>query len=151
MKSSMVSMRLFVVVVCSAVVLVPPITRATLAAAVPVQASRAPDCTGVERWPASIAFTQLKNAGVTDNDRLDFSKTTVRRLASEPMSRRLFRQVHLVAFTEKSGKRIEVITVNDASQQNVRRAVSMSTSLHSISDPSEAARSDAATGVSHAR
>ena len=38
-----------------------------------------PDCAGVERWPTAMAFVHLKNAGVTDNDRMDFTKTkTVR-------------------------------------------------------------------------
>lgn len=75
----------------------------------------APDCTGSDQWPASMAFVKLKNAGLTDNEKLDFTKTQVTRLASEQASRRLFRQVHRVVFTEHSGRRIEVITVNDAS------------------------------------
>src|SRR5512133_2420559 len=74
-----------------------------------------PDCTGVERWPASMAFVHLKNAGLTNNERLDFSKTRVVRLTSEKIGRDLYRQVHHVQFTEKAGTRIETITVSDAS------------------------------------
>ena len=62
-----------------------------------------------------MAFAHLKNAGITGNDRLDFAKTTTTRLASEQIKEGLFRQIHLVIFIEKSGNTIEVITVNDAS------------------------------------
>src|SRR5262245_36860971 len=80
-----------------------------------VSGPQAPNCAGVEQWPTSMAFAHLKNAGMTDNDRLDFAKTKTTRLASEPIKDGLFRQVHHVTFTEKSGNTIEVITVNDAS------------------------------------
>jgi hypothetical protein len=76
-----------------------------------------PDCTGTERWPASMAFVHLKNAGMTDNYRIDFSKTRVVRLASEKIGKDLYRQVHRVTFTEKAGDVIEVITLNDASSE----------------------------------
>jgi hypothetical protein len=62
-----------------------------------------------------MAFVHLKNAGLTDNDRLSFDKTRTTRLASEPMRDGLFRQVHRVTFTERTGGTIEVITVNDVS------------------------------------
>ena len=84
--------------------------------------AQTPDCTGSERWPTSMAFTHLKNAGLTDNDQLDFTKTKTERIASEPIGRApaplrsLFRQVHHVTFVEKSGRSIEVITVNTASR-----------------------------------
>ncbi len=74
-----------------------------------------PDCTGVDRYPATVAFVHLKNAGLTDNDKVDFTKTKVKRLASEKVGKDLYRQVHLVRFTEVSGGTLEVITVNDAS------------------------------------
>ena len=64
-----------------------------------------------------MAHTYLKNAGLTDNDKLDFTKTRTARIASEEVRRGLFKQVHHVTFTEKSGTTIEVITVNDASTQ----------------------------------
>jgi len=74
-----------------------------------------PDCGGKEAWPTSMAFVHLKNAGITDNDKLDFSKTKTVRLASEKVGKDLYRQVYLVKFAEKSGKTIEAITMNDAS------------------------------------
>jgi hypothetical protein len=64
-----------------------------------------------------MAFTHLRNAGITNNDRLDFTKTKTTRLASERVGKDLYRQVHLVVFTEKSGNVIEVITKNDASSE----------------------------------
>ena len=79
--------------------------------------SESPDCSGVEQWATSMALVQLKNASFTDNDRLDFSKTVTKRLASEEVAGGLFRQVHHVVFTEKNGHRIEAITVNDASHE----------------------------------
>lgn len=75
-----------------------------------------PDCTGVDRWPTTMAFVHLKNAGLTDNDKLDFTKTKTIRLASEKIDKNLYRQVHHIIFTEKSGNTIEVITINDASK-----------------------------------
>jgi hypothetical protein len=76
-----------------------------------------PDCSGNERWPTSMAFVHLKNDGITDNSKVNFNKTKTIRLASEQIERNLFRQVHHVTFTERSGKTIEVITVNDASNE----------------------------------
>jgi hypothetical protein len=76
-----------------------------------------PDCTGVDRWPTKMAFVHLKNAGLTDNNKLDFTKTKTIRLASEIIGKDLFRQVHYIIFTEKSGNTIEVITSNEASNE----------------------------------
>lgn len=64
-----------------------------------------------------MAFVHLKNAGVTDNDKLEFEKTKVRRLASERIGPDLYQQIHLVTFSEKNGKRIQVITSNQASSE----------------------------------
>ena len=80
-------------------------------------ADQSPDCTGPEQWPASMAFVKLKNAGITDNNKLDFSKTKTIRLASEKLKDNLYRQVHLITFVEKSGKTINAITVNEASNE----------------------------------
>ena len=76
-----------------------------------------PDCDGVNNWATSMAFTHLKNAGLISNDRTVFSKTKTVRLASEKIGKNLYRQVHQISFTEKSGNKIEVITVNDASHE----------------------------------
>lgn len=77
--------------------------------------SSTPDCTGVSRWPASMAFVHLKNAGITNNELIDFSKTKVTRLASEKIGVDLYRQIHLITFVEKTGETLQVITSNDAS------------------------------------
>ena len=76
-----------------------------------------PDYTGIDRYPTSMAFVQLKNAGVTTNQKIDFTKTKTVRLASEKLGKDLYRQIHRVVFTEKSGKTIEVITVNNVSSE----------------------------------
>lgn len=74
-----------------------------------------PDCSGVERWATSMAFVDLKNAGLINNETVDFTKTRTVRLASERIGDDLYIQIHNVIFTEKSGKKIEVITKNNAS------------------------------------
>src|ERR1700694_1016099 len=74
-----------------------------------------PDCTGVERWPTSMALVHLKNAGITSPDRIDLPRTLVTRLASEEIRKGVFRQVHRIIFREKGGRTIEVITSSDAS------------------------------------
>jgi hypothetical protein len=76
-----------------------------------------PNCTGVSSWPASMAFSHLRNAGLTNFDGVDFAKTKVVRLASEQIGKDLYRQLHDITFTEKSGAVIEVITMNDASHE----------------------------------
>ncbi|HHT9114740.1 MAG TPA: hypothetical protein ACFYD0_15675 [Candidatus Wunengus sp. YC65] len=76
-----------------------------------------PDCTGADRYPTSMAFGYLKDAGITDNYKLDFSKTKTVRLASEKIGKDLYRQIHHITFVEKSGNTIEVITVNDVSNE----------------------------------
>jgi ethanolamine ammonia-lyase large subunit len=76
-----------------------------------------PDCAGVDNWAARMAFTHLKNAGLIENSTVDFKKTHVTRLASQQLGKDLYRQVHDVKFTEKSGNVIEIITMNDASHQ----------------------------------
>lgn len=82
-----------------------------------------PDCTGVENWPAMIAYGELKNAGIIDSHTLDLDKTRVIRFASSKKGRvpyakisaNLYRQAHRVTFVKKSGEPITVITVSDAS------------------------------------
>lgn len=76
-----------------------------------------PDCTSPNAWPAGMAFTHLKNAGLVTNYNLVFDKTTVSRLASEKIGDDLYRQIHKVSFVRKSGAKVETITVNDASNE----------------------------------
>ena len=76
-----------------------------------------PDCSGTDRWPTNMAFGKLKDAGLTDNDKLDFSKTETVMLASEKIRKNLYRQVYHVKFMEKAGNVIEAITVSDASRE----------------------------------
>ena len=74
-----------------------------------------PDCSG--GWPTAMAFALLKNAGITNNDKIDFSKTKTVRIASEKIGNDLWRQVYDVTFTEYSGRRIEAIAVHEASRE----------------------------------
>lgn len=77
--------------------------------------AKTPDCAGVERWATQMAFVHLKNAGIINNDTIDLAKTKTERLASEKRGKDLYRQIHHIIFTEKSGNVIEVLTRNDAS------------------------------------
>lgn len=95
----------------------PFLVLALFAALASSAVAKDPDCAGIDGWATSMAFVHLKNAGITDNSKLDFTKTRTVRLASEKIGKDLYRQVHHVTFTEKSGKTIEVITSNDASSE----------------------------------
>jgi len=91
------------------------LASATLVTASLQAIAAAPDCTGTNAWPAGTAFATLKNAHLLNNDNVDFSKTRVIRLASEKVGKDLYRQIHDVTFTLKSGETVEAITRNDAS------------------------------------
>lgn len=64
-----------------------------------------------------MAFVHLKNAGLVNNQTIDFGKMDVKRIASDKIAKDLYRQVHLITFTEISGRKVEVITVSDASHE----------------------------------
>ena len=83
----------------------------------PMAVAEDPDCSGVNRWPTNMAFVHLKNAGIIDNSKIDFTRTKTVRLASERIGEDLYRQVHDVKFAEQSGNIIEVITVNNVSSE----------------------------------
>ena len=76
-----------------------------------------PQCDGPGQWPASMAFVHLKNAEMISNEDIDFSKTKVKRIASEKIDETLHRQVHSVTFARKSGELIKVITIHSASME----------------------------------
>jgi len=64
-----------------------------------------------------MAFVHLKNAGITDNNLIDFTRTKTTRLSSEKVGGDLYSQIHYVIFTEKSGQTIEVLTINNVSSE----------------------------------
>ena len=76
-----------------------------------------PDCSGVDSWATASAAVHLKNAKLIRNERLDFAKTRTDRIASERIGPDLYRQVHHIVFTEKTGRQLEVIVINDASTE----------------------------------
>jgi len=80
-----------------------------------ISPANGPNCSG--GWPTDMTFVHLKNAGITDNDKIDFTKTRTVRLASEKIGKDLYHQVYDVKYTEKSGRVIEAIAVHDASQE----------------------------------
>ena len=74
-----------------------------------------PDCSG--GWPTAMAFALLKNAGLTNNGKVDFSKTKTVRIASQKVGNDLWDQVYDVTFTEYSGRKIEAIALHEASRE----------------------------------
>lgn len=114
--------RLFIVLLC--VVLAacasdddaspPAATSAVVQSSAP---DSVPDCAGIDRSPASMAFVHLKNAGLSTGERVDLNQSSATRIASEKRSDSLWRQVHLVRFVEKAGDTISVITANDVSHE----------------------------------
>jgi hypothetical protein len=80
-------------------------------------AAKAPDCSGPEHWPGSMAFVEMKNAGFVTNDQLNFKNTKSEKLAYEKVGKDLYRQVHLVTFQRKDGTSIEAVTLSDASSE----------------------------------
>jgi hypothetical protein len=77
----------------------------------------APNCSKPDGWASNMAFSQLKNLGLLHNETTDFARTKVTRLASEKIGTDLYRQIHQIVFTEKSGHTLAVITISDASHQ----------------------------------
>lgn len=59
-----------------------------------IKQSEYSECSDVERWATSMAFVNLKNAGITSNESLDFNKTKTTRLASENIGDNLYTQIH---------------------------------------------------------
>lgn len=84
--------------------------------------AKEPNCYGVDRWAEGIAYGALKNEGLIDPEKIDFSKTKTSKLASEKIGKDkfyhddLYRQVQNIKYTEKSGSIIEVITISDATK-----------------------------------
>ena len=76
-----------------------------------------PDCIGVNRWPTSMAYAELKNEGIVSSETIDFTKTQTIRIASEQIGNDLYHQVHLVTFTKINSEIIQVLTVSDASSE----------------------------------
>lgn len=64
-----------------------------------------------------MTLSLLQNAGITASRKIDFSKTTTTRIASQRIGRDLFHQVYDVVYTEQSGRKIEAIAVHDASNE----------------------------------
>ncbi|PIT12886.1 hypothetical protein [Snodgrassella alvi] len=76
--------------------------------------SKAPDC---HNWPMNMTKGWLKNANITNIYNLDVSKTKITLLASEKKEKDLYTQIYHFVFYDKKGKSYEVITKNEASDE----------------------------------
>lgn len=66
-------------------------------------------------WPENIAEVWLKNQNIVDIPQLDKAKTEATLLASEKKENDIYTQVFHFVFHDRDGKKYEVITQNDAS------------------------------------
>lgn len=98
-------------------VVTPSRLGAQAAARARLTSSSAPDCSGVNRWPTTMALTYLQNGGFIDRGSVDSSKTHTTRIASQSIGRQRYRQVHDVVFTERTGHVVEAIVVSDVTNQ----------------------------------
>ncbi|PIT07258.1 hypothetical protein BGI30_10565 [Snodgrassella alvi] len=76
--------------------------------------AKAPDC---YNWPMNMTKAWLKNANITDIYNLDESKTKITLLASEKKKKDLYIEIYHFVFFDKQGNTYEVITQNEASQE----------------------------------
>lgn len=84
----------------------------------PMAASAAaPDCSGIQNYPASMALSYLINTKSVTADNIVGTATQVTRLASNRVSADLYRQIYYIVFKENSGKHLGVITISDASPE----------------------------------
>ncbi|AHG19695.1 hypothetical protein Z042_08725 [Chania multitudinisentens RB-25] len=67
-------------------------------------------------WPESMAEVWLKNQNIVDISQLEEEKTEVTLLASEKKGNDIYTQVFHFTFQDKNGKKYEIITQNDASE-----------------------------------
>jgi hypothetical protein len=76
--------------------------------------AKAPDC---YNWPMNMTKGWLKNANITNIYNLDESKTKITLLASEKKKKDLYIEIYHFVFFDKQGNTYEVITQNEASQE----------------------------------
>ncbi|WP_041395013.1 hypothetical protein [Photobacterium profundum] len=76
-----------------------------------------PKCDAPTSWAPNMAYVYLLNNKVLTADKVEHDKTIVSQIASEQIANDIYRQVHHVIFTLKSGESIEVITSNEASSE----------------------------------
>lgn len=74
--------------------------------------AKAFDC---HSWPMNMAEVWMKNAGIVNIQSLDESKTKITLLASEKKKNGLYTQIFHFIFYDKKGRSYEVITKNEAS------------------------------------
>lgn len=74
-------------------------------------------CSGPDNWAASFAYAELKSSGLLTPETVDFSKTHVELLAQQKIGDDLYRQIHEIVFTLKSGSDVRVVTTSDASAE----------------------------------
>ncbi|MCO6518706.1 hypothetical protein [Snodgrassella sp.] len=72
----------------------------------------APDC---HNWPMNMTEMWMRSAGIVDFKNLNIPKTKITLLASEKKGKNLYTQVYHFVFYDKDGNNYEIITTNEAS------------------------------------
>ena len=76
--------------------------------------AKGPDC---YTWPMNMTEVWLKNSNIVDILDLDESKTQITQLASQEIEKGLYNQIYHFVFYDKKGNSYEVITQNNASDE----------------------------------
>jgi hypothetical protein len=74
--------------------------------------AKAPDC---HNWPMSMAEAWMQNAEIVDIPSIDESKTKIKLLALGKKKQGLYTQIYHFIFYDRKGSSYEVITKNEAS------------------------------------
>ncbi|WP_239364216.1 hypothetical protein [Snodgrassella communis] len=74
--------------------------------------AKALDC---HNWPMNMTEMWMRNAGIVDFKNLNIPKTKITLLASEKKGKNLYTQVYHFVFYDKDGNTYEIITTNEAS------------------------------------
>ncbi|TOM30018.1 hypothetical protein CGH78_24660 [Vibrio parahaemolyticus] len=76
-----------------------------------------PKCDLPTSWAANMAYVYLTNNNIFSKSEVLHGNTVVVRMASEIVDSDVYRQIHHITFTLKSGRKIAVITSNEASSE----------------------------------
>ncbi len=67
-------------------------------------------------WPTNMAMVYLKNAGIAEPTKLDEGATKATMLAAQSIGKGVYKEIYDIVFREKTGKLVEVVTSNEASE-----------------------------------
>lgn len=75
-------------------------------------------CSDTNDWAASVALVHLRKAGLVEDANIDFDKTDVQLLAQQQIGDDLYKQIHTVTYTLKTGATVQVVTHSNATRES---------------------------------